>query len=166
LSCPFKAGNKKSSLYRLEKAAWAILILRLLRLLNFFADSLEARPILESRPILDARPILEARPDLDAPLGAAELAVCRLAEHFLRVADDNCHEVCEVDGPPAACLSLADLVAGGDGLQDHVVVVIGVAIYLKSSLFNNRSDSVVLLLLEFFFLQILWSLKKVNIIDS
>jgi hypothetical protein len=155
LPCPFKAGNKKSSLYRLEKAAWAVLILRLLRLLNFFADSIESRPI------------LEARPDLDAPLGAAELAVCRLAEHFLRVADDNCHEVCEVDGPPAACSSLSDLVAGGDGLQDHdVVVVIGVAIYLKSSLFNNRWDSGVLLLLEFFFLQILWSLKKVNIIVS
>jgi hypothetical protein len=131
LPCPFKAGNKKSSLYRLEKAACAILILRLLRLLNFFTDSIESRPI------------LEARPDLEAPMEAAELAVCRLAEHFLRVADDNCHEVCEVDGPPAACCSgsLADLVAG-DGLQDHVVVVIGVAIYLKSSLFNNRWECV------------------------
>ena len=72
-----------------------------------------------------------------APLGEAEVLVCRLLEHFLRVADDNCHEVCQVDAPPPTCSSLSDILAT-DGASDQVVVVVGVAIYLRSSLFNNR----------------------------
>ena len=84
---------------------------------------------------------LPSEEDLDAPLGGAELVVCALLEHMLRVADDNCHEVCEVDAPPAACASsLADILAT-DGASDQVVVVVGVAIYLTSSLFNNRCVS-------------------------
>jgi hypothetical protein len=114
-----QAGNKKSSLYRLEKAAWAVLVVRLLRQLHFFPN--------------------RSADDTDGdPWGTDELLVCRLAEHFLRVADDNCHEVCQVDAPPANCASLADILATEDGTMDQVVVVVGVAIYLKSSLFNNR----------------------------
>ena len=101
----------------MEKAAWAIFLVRLLRLLDFFPD----------------------RVDLDH-FGPDELLIGRLAEHFLRVADDNCHEICQVEAPSpssSSCSSLADMVTSEKDI-DQVVVVVGVAIYLKSSLFNNR----------------------------
>jgi hypothetical protein len=101
-------------MYRLDKAVWAIFILRLLKLLHYFPNNND-----------------------EHQLGPEELLVARLAEHFLRVADDNCHEVCQVEPPTSSCSSLSDMISM-DRDVDQVVVVIGVAIYLKISLFNNR----------------------------
>ena len=67
VSFVFKAGNKIDSMYMMEKSAWTYYILFLLRQLKFFNNSDQ--------------------------LGEDEILIGRFIELFLKISDNNCHEV-------------------------------------------------------------------------
>ena len=108
-----QAGNKSDSQYNMTKAAYSYYIIAILKRLEFFSDN------------------------QSESLGDEHLIIGRFVDHFLRVADDNCHEICELDMPKViAGKSFDELFEG----RDSVIKVVGVAIYPRISLFNNSCD--------------------------
>merc|ERR1719270_3203137 len=65
------------------------------------------------------------------------LVVARFFEHMLKVADDNCHEICEMDTPRVVQNKGFDELFDN---EDSAVKVVGVGIYPILSLFNNCCD--------------------------
>ena len=105
-----QAGCRPGSQYKVDKAALAYYTVCLLKRLEYFQDNRAVS------------------------LQEEHLVVGRFALHFLKVADDNCHEVCELELPATA--TFTELVAAAES----VVHVVGVAIYPRISLFNNSCD--------------------------
>ena len=108
-----QAGCKTGSQYRIDTAARAVYLLTLLKTMGYFEENSQAA------------------------LDPEHLAIGALLNHFIKVSDDNCHEICELALPDSG---EAD---GFDALfqqVDQVVQVVGVAIYPKMSLFNNSCD--------------------------
>ena len=108
-----QAGNKKDSQYKILKAANAYYLLYLLKKMNYFTNN-------------DRNTVNEEH-----------LIVGRFLEHFLRIADDNCHEICELDTPKVTKDKSFDELFDTD---DSAVSVVGVGIYPTISLFNNCCD--------------------------
>lgn len=113
--CQLQAGNRKDSMYRLEKAAWTYFVLFLLKELKFFNNH-----------------------DCDS-LGEDEFCIGQIVENFLKISDNNCHEICELDVSGNESIHYASIYQDNDDIS-KVVVVVGAAIYLKTSLFNNSCD--------------------------
>ena len=108
-----QAGNKSDSQYNMTKAAHSYYLISLLKRLEFFSDN------------------------KSESLDSEHLIIGRFIDHFLRVADDNCHEICQLDHPKViAGKSFDELFEGADS----VIKVVGVAIYPRISLFNNSCD--------------------------
>ena len=108
-----QAGCKKDSQYRVNKAAYSIYLVCLLKRMEYFANN-----------------------DLTI-LEEEHLIVGRFLDHFLRVADDNCHEICELDQPRIIKDKSFDELFDG---ADSAVKVVGVGIFPTISLFNNCCD--------------------------
>ena len=108
-----QAGCKNSSQYRIDKAAHAYYLVCVLKSLGFFEDS------------------------DDRAFGEEHLAIGALLNHYLKISDDNCHEISELSLPkkriPGSFDELFQEV-------EEVVQVVGVAIYPRMSLFNNCCD--------------------------
>ena len=110
-----QAGNKTDSQYITSKTAHACYLILTLKKMNYFS--------VNDEDILDDD----------------HLIVGRFIEHFLRVADDNCHEICEVDTiRNISGKSFDELFDSSE--EDGVVRVVGVGIYPTLSLFNNSCD--------------------------
>jgi len=109
-----QAGNKTDSVYRLEKAAWTFYVLSILKRLGLF----------------------QAGPGLSEE----ELVAGRLVDQLLKIADNNCHEICELDCGEGERIDYSSIQGGDKDEESRMVVVIGAAVYLRSSLFNNSCD--------------------------
>ena len=108
-----QAGCKTDSQYTMNKAAYSTYLLCLLKRMEFFANN-------------------------DPSVFEEEhLVVGRFLEHFLRVADDNCHEICELVKPRVTKDKSFDELFDGN---DSAVSVVGVGIFPTISLFNNCCD--------------------------
>jgi len=108
-----QAGCKTDSQYTMNKAAYSTYLLCLLKRMEFFANN-------------------------DPSVFEEEhLVVGRFLEHFLRVADDNCHEICELVKPRLTRDKSFDELFDGN---DSAVSVVGVGIFPTISLFNNCCD--------------------------
>lgn len=108
-----EAGNKSDSQYNILKAANAYYLLCLLKKMKYFTNN------------------------DPSTLHEEHLTVARFLDHFLRVADSNCHEVCELDTPATTAGKTFDELFDS---EDSAVAVVGVAIYPTMSLFNNSCD--------------------------
>ena len=108
-----QAGCKNSSQYRIDKAAHAYYLLTILKSLGFFENN------------------------NDNALEEEHLAIGTLLNHYIKISDDNCHEISELSlpgsGRPGSFDELFQEV-------EEVVQVVGVAIYPRMSLFNNCCD--------------------------
>lgn len=62
-----------------------------------------------------------------------------MIQHVLKIADDNCHEICELDLPANEDFDFSALRQSGSDTS-KLMSVIGAAIYLNISLFNNSCD--------------------------
>ena len=108
-----QAGNKTSSQYKIDKAAYAYFLICILKKMSYFDNNKE-----------------EAFETEHAVIG-------KFINHFLKIADDNCHEVCELDVPKSVESKTFDELFESN---DTAINVVGVAIYPKMSLFNNSCD--------------------------
>jgi len=108
-----QAGNKNSSQYKIDKAAYSYYLICLLKKMFYFENNQE-----------------EAFDD-------EHIVVGKFICHFLKIADDNCHEVCELAVPKSADTKSFDELFDD---EDSAINVVGVAIYPKISLFNNCCD--------------------------
>ena len=108
-----QAGNKSDSQYNITKAVYSCYLLSLLKRLEYFSDN--------SPTSLDSE----------------HLIIARFIDHFLRIADDNCHEICQLDKPAVVAGKSFDELFEG---EESVIRVVGVAIYPRISLFNNSCD--------------------------
>lgn len=108
-----QAGNKNSSQYKIDKAAYSYYLISLLKKMLYFENNQE-----------------------DA-LDNEHIVVGKFICHFLKIADDNCHEVCELAVPKSAETKSFDELFDD---EDSAINVVGVAIYPKISLFNNCCD--------------------------
>ena len=108
-----QAGHKSDSQYNITKAVYSYYLLSILKRLKYFSDN-----------------------SLDS-LDTEHLIIARFLDHFLRIADDNCHEICQLDRPAVVAGKSFDELFEG---EDSVIRVVGVAIYPRISLFNNSCD--------------------------
>ena len=108
-----QAGNKTDSQYNITKAVYTYYLIAVLKRLKFFSDN------------------------SPASLDNEHLIIGRFIDHFLRVADDNCHEICQLDKPAVVAGKSFDELFEG---EESVIKVVGVAIYPRISLFNNSCD--------------------------
>jgi len=108
-----QAGNRNDSMYNLTKFSWSYYILFALNQMGYFQNK-----------------------DIHN-FGAEHIFIAELADRLLRIADDNCHEICELDVPDEnLLLNLQDICQG----SVDIVKVIGAGIYPNISLFNNSCD--------------------------
>jgi len=108
-----QAGNKTSCQYKIDKAAYSYFLISILKKMSYFDDNKE-----------------------DA-FNMEHIVIGKFIDHFLKIADDNCHEVCELDMPKSVESKSFDELFDSD---DTAIKVVGVAIYPKISLFNNSCD--------------------------
>lgn len=108
-----QAGNKTSSQYKIDKAAYTYFLICILKKMSYFGNN------------------------KDEAFDIEHVVIGKFINHFLKIADDNCHEVCELDVPKSAESKSFDELFGS---EDTAIRVVGVAIYPKISLFNNSCD--------------------------
>ena len=108
-----QAGCKNSSQYRIDKAAHAYYLVTILKSLGFFENN------------------------NDNALEEEHLAIGVLLNHYIKISDDNCHEISELSLPKSGIPSSFDELFQE---VEEVVEVVGVAIYPRMSLFNNCCD--------------------------
>jgi len=108
-----QAGNKTSSQYKIDKAAYAYYLVCILKNMSYFENN------------------------KDESFEMEHVVVGKFINHFLKIADDNCHEVCELDVPKSIHSKTFDELFES---EDSSIKVVGVAIYPKISLFNNSCN--------------------------
>ena len=108
-----QAGCKNSSQYRIDKAAHAYYLVTILKSLGFFENN------------------------NDNAFEEEHLAIGALLNHYIKISDDNCHEISELSLPRSGRPSSFDELFQE---VEEVIQVVGVAIYPRMSLFNNCCD--------------------------
>ena len=108
-----QAGSKRDSQYNITKAVYSYYLISILKKLKYFSDN------------------------SPASLDSEHLTIGRFIDHFLRIADDNCHEICQLEKPAVVAGKSFDELFEG---EESVIRVVGVAIYPRISLFNNSCD--------------------------